>query len=469
MTWKLAAAPISLALLGLPLPAFAETEAFMPLTEQVPLDPANPEKLELGELTYHGGVAIEPGEEDVGGLTGLEWSDGRLYAVTAGGQWMVLEPTYFRDQITDVIEIERGALRDARGKSLEGKQEGRAAGIAQTANGEWLVSFGDGQPALVFADLDADPREATPGDIPAIPKVAAPAPLDAMGAAASDADCASNGVCYILYRGGSQEAPAAGILAVGPDGKSELLGSWTPPLTIASFEGLAVREDAGKTYLYIASDNRAQPGHKRTLLMKFEVSPRAAATPGVAPKVFGTVLVELETELGVITVSLETERAPITAANFLRYVDDDRFDGTKCYRAMRVTGGEEPAGFLQCGAQNHPDRLFPPIAHEPTHETGLSHTNGALSMARFDPGTATGDYSIMIRDQRGLDALPDAEDPERRPGFAVFGYVVDGMEVVHAIHARPTDPEKGEGFLKGQMLATPITIIEARRAAPAAK
>jgi peptidyl-prolyl cis-trans isomerase A (cyclophilin A) len=87
-------------------------------------------------------------------------------------------------------------------------------------------------------------------------------------------------------------------------------------------------------------------------------------------------------------------------------------------------------------------------------------------MARFEPGTATGDFSIMIRDQRGLDAVPDSDDPDRRPGFAVFGYVIDGMDVVHAIHARNTDPDKGEGFLKGQMLAKPIEIVNVRRATP---
>jgi peptidyl-prolyl cis-trans isomerase A (cyclophilin A) len=198
--------------------------------------------------------------------------------------------------------------------------------------------------------------------------------------------------------------------------------------------------------------------------MKFEVGARAAATPGVPEKVFATTDVVLETAMGKITVRLETERAPITAANFLRYIDEDRYDGTRCYRAMRVVGGKQPSGFLQCGTQNHPDRIAEPIAHEPTNETGLSHTNGALSMARFEPGTATGDFSIMIQDQRGLDANPEADDPSLRPGFAVFGYVVDGMDVVHAIHATKINPDQGEGFLKGQMLAEPVEIIDIRRA-----
>ena len=90
---------------------------------------------------------------------------------------------------------------------------------------------------------------------------------------------------------------------------------------------------------------------------------------------------------------------------------------------MHLEWGEPPNGLLQCGTQNDPKRILPPIAHEPTNETGLSHVNGALSMARFDPGTATGDFSIMIKDQVGLDAQPNAEDPGQRPGFAVFGRV----------------------------------------------
>ncbi len=182
---------------------------------------------------------------------------------------------------------------------------------------------------------------------------------------------------------------------------------------------------------------------------------------------FQTVAVVLETEMGDITIALETERAPITAANFLRYIDEDRLDGTVFYRAMHIKWGEPPNGLLQGGTQNHPDRILDPIAHETTTQTGLSHTNGAVSMARFDPGTATGDFSIMIKDQIGLDAQPKSPDPSMQPGFAVFGYVTSGMDVVHAIHAAPIDPDEGEGWLKGQMLADPVKIIDARRVEPA--
>lgn len=194
------------------------------------------------------------------------------------------------------------------------------------------------------------------------------------------------------------------------------------------------------------------------------LSAQEAEQPVPAPApIYETVEIVLETTAGDIIVALETERAPVSAVNFLRYVDEGRFNGTVCYRAMHLKWGEPPNGLLQCGTQNHPDRILPPIAHEPTNETGLSHVDGALSMARFDPGTATGDFSIMIKDQRGLDANPTAEDPALRPGFAVFGRVISGMEVVHAIHASPINPDLGEGWLKGQMLAEPVRITNARR------
>ena len=180
-------------------------------------------------------------------------------------------------------------------------------------------------------------------------------------------------------------------------------------------------------------------------------------------EIYATQLVVIETTMGDITVEIETERAPVTAGNFLRYVDEDRFDGTTFYRAMHLDWGEPPNGLLQGGTQMHPDRVRDPIAHEPTTETGLRHTDGALSMARYDPGSATGDFSIMIKDQTGLDATPASSDPSLQAGFAVFGHVVDGMDVVHAIHALPPDPDKGEGWMKGQLLADPVEIIDMHR------
>lgn len=185
-----------------------------------------------------------------------------------------------------------------------------------------------------------------------------------------------------------------------------------------------------------------------------------AAPPSPTPR---TDLVALETTMGTIITAIESERAPITAANFLRYVDEKRFDGTVFYRAMKLDWEPQPNGLIQGGTQWDPKRVLPGIKHEPTTLTGLSHTRGALSMAMGEPGTANGDFSIMVQDQTGLDADPDATDPVWRNGYAVFGYVTAGMDVVEAIHALPADPAKGEGWMKGQMLAQPVKLLRARR------
>lgn len=178
---------------------------------------------------------------------------------------------------------------------------------------------------------------------------------------------------------------------------------------------------------------------------------------------YATVPVVLETSMGAITIALETERAPVTAGNFLRYVEDGRFDGTVFYRRMALDWGDQPNGLIQGGTQWDPKRVLPGIAHEPTSETGLTHSRGSLSMAMGEPGTANGDFSIMLQDQPGMDADPTSDDPVWQNGYAVFGYVTEGMNVVEAIHAAPVDPAKGEGWMKGQMLAKPVTIVKARR------
>jgi peptidyl-prolyl cis-trans isomerase A (cyclophilin A) len=167
--------------------------------------------------------------------------------------------------------------------------------------------------------------------------------------------------------------------------------------------------------------------------------------------------VRLHTSAGDIVVAVEVERAPITARNFLHYVDTKRFDGSEFYRAMH-TGPE--AGLVQGGVRDAA-KLFPPIAHEPTSQTGLSHVDGALSAPRFAVGTARGDFTIMVGDQHYLDAGPGSAGDGL--GYAVFGHVVEGMDVVRRILAAPTSPTEGEGVMRGQMLAPRITIITARR------
>lgn len=164
--------------------------------------------------------------------------------------------------------------------------------------------------------------------------------------------------------------------------------------------------------------------------------------------------VALDTSAGTIVLELDP-RAPLTVANFLRYVDEDRLDGTHFYRAMNLGA---VGGLIQGGASGASDRVLPGVAHEPTSQTGLRHTDGVISMARFEPGTATGDFFIIVGNNMGsLDA--SAADP----GFAAFGRVVEGMDIVRAILTSPRSPTAGEGVMIGQMLEPKIDIRDARR------
>ncbi|MEZ5744526.1 MAG: peptidylprolyl isomerase [Sphingomonadaceae bacterium] len=189
----------------------------------------------------------------------------------------------------------------------------------------------------------------------------------------------------------------------------------------------------------------------------------AAAEPAPAPPP-ELVRVVLNTEMGPIILHLDKTNAPVTTGNFLRYVDEKRLDGTVFYRAMHLEWGTPPNGLIQGGTQNDPKRELPPIAHEPTNLTGIRHKTGTISMARYAPGTATGDFSIMLAPQPGLDAMPDAEDAEAQAGFAAFGQVVEGMETVRAIFNAPISQTKGEGWMRGQMIEKPVKILTAHRA-----
>jgi peptidyl-prolyl cis-trans isomerase A (cyclophilin A) len=185
-----------------------------------------------------------------------------------------------------------------------------------------------------------------------------------------------------------------------------------------------------------------------------------AAGPTWAESDAGLVHVALKTTKGVITLELNVGKAPITAGNFLRYVDQKRYDKSTFYRASRIP--EAPQfGVIEGGLRGDPAKVLKPIAHESTLKTGLSHKDGTISMAARAPGTATADFFICIGDQTSFDA--DPADPRRHPGFAAFGQVVDGMDVVRAILALPTSPTAGVGAMKGQMLSPPVPVLTARR------
>ena len=185
--------------------------------------------------------------------------------------------------------------------------------------------------------------------------------------------------------------------------------------------------------------------------------PPAETEPALPAPAPATVAVVMHTSLGDIHLALEIDRAPITAGNFLRYVDDKRFDGITFYRAMKVSD-DGKYGLVQ-GGSSDPKRLFKPIAHESPAATGLSHVDGAISMGRNEPGTAVADFFIVIGNLVSLDGTPDGSDP----GFAVFGRVTEGMDVVHAMLELPRSETARNPVMQGQMLAEPVTILTVRR------
>lgn len=193
--------------------------------------------------------------------------------------------------------------------------------------------------------------------------------------------------------------------------------------------------------------------------------PRSASSaplPAAVP-LGDRVRVAIVTELGTIEADLDHARAPRTVENFVRYADGRRFDGMTFYRAMRLAWGEQPNGLIQAGLSGDPRKVLPPVIHEPTSQTGILHKAGTLSMARFAPGTATADFSILLSDLPQLDADPAASDPEARAGFSAFGQVVAGMDVVRRIWDSPLSPTRGDGPLKGQLLEPAIRVLTVRR------
>ena len=184
----------------------------------------------------------------------------------------------------------------------------------------------------------------------------------------------------------------------------------------------------------------------------------ASASPPPPPPAPMTdvVRVRLDTAEGPIVLALDARRAPVTTANFLAYVDRHRFDGTSFYRAA-PTPGAGNSGFIQGGIHRNYRRMLAPIAHEPTSKTGLRHSAGAISMARAEPGTAAGEFFITAS------AIPAMDAGAGDPGYAAFGRVTDGMDVVRKIMAAPTIPNAGRGPMKGQMIAAPVSIVSAKR------
>ena len=164
----------------------------------------------------------------------------------------------------------------------------------------------------------------------------------------------------------------------------------------------------------------------------------------------------ISTELGDIVIEVYIDKAPITATNFLRYVEENRFKEANFYRVVRLDN--QPNNNIKIeviqggiGFMENKSRL-PPIIHESTDKTGILHKDGVISMARAEPGTASSEFFICIGDQPELD-FEGKRNPDGQ-GFAAFGRVIQGMDVVRKIQGQPEE---------GQMLILPLKISKFRK------
>ncbi len=176
------------------------------------------------------------------------------------------------------------------------------------------------------------------------------------------------------------------------------------------------------------------------------------------------VRVRVQTELGDIVVEVDQARAPVTAANFLRYVDAGHYDGGTWHRTVKMDNQPESSikiEVIQAGV--NPDRAkegFGPIALERTNKTGILHKDGVISMARGTPDSATSGWFICINDQPSLD-FGGQRNPDGQ-GFAAFGRVVSGMDVVRKIQAAPSSSTRTNNA-EAQRLTPPIKITKVAR------
>lgn len=190
------------------------------------------------------------------------------------------------------------------------------------------------------------------------------------------------------------------------------------------------------------------------LVAAFSIPALAQTTPAdlTGPPVAASdvVPVAIDTSAGRIVVALDRLHAPLTTSNFLAYVDAKKFDGESFYRAMPYGDG----GLIQGGITTDGRKLNPPVAFESSDKTGIHNKAGAIAMAALAPGKAQADFFIETVD------IPAFDGPN---GFAAFGQVVEGMDVVKKILASPVSATKGDGAMKGQMLDPVVKILKVRR------
>jgi peptidyl-prolyl cis-trans isomerase A (cyclophilin A) len=199
------------------------------------------------------------------------------------------------------------------------------------------------------------------------------------------------------------------------------------------------------------------------ILAVFVLSAVVSATALVATQA-KTVRVRVQTELGDIVLEVDPVKAPITTANFLKYVDAGHYDGGVFHRTVKMDNQPESTvkiEVIQAGV--NPERAkegFPAIALERTSVTGILHKDAVVSMARGAPDSATSGWFICINDQPSLD-FGGNRNPDGQ-GFGAFGRVVAGMDVVRKIQAAPSSTNRTTNT-EAQRLTPPIKIVKAAR------
>ena len=294
-------------------------------TVAVPIDPSQLERDRVGELRYLGGVEIKSTDKRVGGFSSLKRQGGRLFAIVDEGDWAIIDPVERNGRLIGAKVAQMGDLHGPNGEVIEGSDKADAESLAPYRGG-WLVSFEhrhridwykslDGRPkpsgldpvamfgklapnngvetlatrnGRIFVCAERLPNESGANCMIVGPHgreaVSIPEPgggLDPRNAFPVDADWAADGTLYILIRswsGGNDNRVA--IVRRSPDGRLRTLAAFVKPLTTDNYEGLALREEGGKTYLYMNSDDNFKiyntpdkaDSWQRTLLMKFEVT-----------------------------------------------------------------------------------------------------------------------------------------------------------------------------------------------------
>lgn len=283
----------------------------------VALDASDPSRVQVGVLAYRGGLELAPREVGLGGISGLRWRAGRLYAVMDDGRWARFVPREVDGRLVAIDALETGPLLGPGGASIKDKVSGDAEALAALPDGGWLVAFEQQHRVWAYPALDEAPLTsaidpaalfgtlADNGGLEALAAGAgrlfacaerigradrpncfsrrgegafeplvlvAPAPLDELGAVPTDADIASDGTIYVLLRSWSPMAgPRAAVIALLPAAAPRVLAILEPPLAVDNMEGLAIREEGERIFLYLAADDNFSAG-QRSLLLKFELT-----------------------------------------------------------------------------------------------------------------------------------------------------------------------------------------------------